>query len=63
MNGDGKLTAGSTRQLDEMHDDDLLGRCGVLPRGPFSRRVSWPEFEKYADAKEAGTSLGAVVYR
>ncbi|TFK91496.1 mitochondrial carrier [Polyporus arcularius HHB13444] len=48
----GNLTAESARQLDEMYEDELLGRCGVHTRGPFSRRVSWPEFEKYADAKE-----------
>ena len=51
---DGDLTAESARQLDEMYEDELLGRCGVHSRGPFSRRVSWPEFEKYADSKEAG---------
>ncbi|KAI0750724.1 mitochondrial carrier [Daedaleopsis nitida] len=50
---DGDLTAESARELDEMYEDELLGRCGVHMRGPFSRRVSWPEFEKYADAKEA----------
>ncbi|KAI0771584.1 mitochondrial carrier [Trametes elegans] len=50
---DGPLTAESARQLGEMYDDELLGRCGVPSRGPFSRRVSWAEFEKYADAKEA----------
>ncbi|KAI0774233.1 mitochondrial carrier [Fomes fomentarius] len=46
---DGDLTAESARELDEMYEDELLGRC---TRGPFSRRVSWPEFEKYAEAKE-----------
>ena len=51
---DNDLTAESARQLDEMYEDELLGRCGVHSRGPFSRRVSWPEFEKYADSKEAG---------
>ena len=54
---DGDLTAESARQLDEMYEDELLGRCGVHMRGPFSRRVSWPEFEKYADAKEMGTCV------
>ncbi|KAI0719597.1 mitochondrial carrier [Cerioporus squamosus] len=49
---DGDLTAESARQLDEMYEDELLGRCGVHTRGPFSTSVSWPEFEKYADAKE-----------
>ena len=51
---DGDLTPESARQLGEMYEDELLGRCGVHGRGPFSTRVSWPEFEKYADAKEAG---------
>ncbi|KAI1795191.1 mitochondrial carrier [Ganoderma leucocontextum] len=50
---DGDLTAESARQLDEMYEDELLGRCGVHGRGLFSTRVSWPEFEKYANAKEA----------
>ncbi|EJF61198.1 mitochondrial carrier [Dichomitus squalens] len=49
---DEDLTADSARQLGEMYEDELLGRCGVHSQGPFSRRVSWPEFEKYADAKE-----------
>ncbi|PIL37110.1 transporter [Ganoderma sinense ZZ0214-1] len=50
---DGDLTPESARQLGEMYEDELLGRCGVHGRGPFSTRVSWPEFEKYTDAKEA----------
>ncbi|CDO71264.1 hypothetical protein BN946_scf184908.g21 [Trametes cinnabarina] len=50
---DGDLTAESAQQLREMYDEELLGRCGAPSRGPFSRHVSWPEFEKYADAKEA----------
>lgn len=53
---DGDLTAESARELDEMYEDELLGRC---TRGPFSRRVSWPEFEKYAEAKETGASVRA----
>ncbi|KAI0353621.1 mitochondrial carrier [Trametes cingulata] len=53
VKSDGDLTAESAKQLDEMYEDELLGRCGVRPRGPFSKRVSWAEFEKYADAKEA----------
>ena len=60
---DGDLTAESARQLDEMYEDELLGRCGVHTRGPFSRRVSWPEFEKYADAKEAGALPRGAVRR
>ncbi|KAI0661025.1 mitochondrial carrier [Cubamyces menziesii] len=53
VKSDGDLTAESAKQLGEMYDDELLGRCGAPPRGPFSKRVSWNEFEKYADAKEA----------
>ena len=53
---DGDLTEESARRLGEMYEDELLGRCGVHRRGPFSKRVSWAEFEKYADAKEAGAS-------
>lgn len=53
---EGDLTIESARRLGEMYEDELLGRCGVHGRGPFSKRVSWPEFEKYADAKEAGAS-------
>ena len=56
VKSDGDLTAESAKQLGEMYDDELLGRCGAPPRGPFSKRVSWNEFEKYADAKEAGMS-------
>ncbi|RPD67207.1 mitochondrial carrier [Lentinus tigrinus ALCF2SS1-7] len=53
VKSDGDLTAESARQLDVMYEDELLGRCGVHTHGPFSSRVSWPEFEAYADAKEA----------
>ncbi|KAI0638147.1 mitochondrial carrier [Trametes polyzona] len=53
IKSDGDITAESARQLGEMYEDELLGRCGVRTRGPFSKRVSWTEFEKYADAKEA----------
>ncbi|KAI9001053.1 mitochondrial carrier [Trametes punicea] len=53
VKSDGDITAESAKQLREMYDDELLGRCGAPPHGPFSRRVSWAEFEKYADAKEA----------
>lgn len=56
IKSDGDLTAESAKQLREMYDDELLGRCGAPSRGPFSRHVSWPEFEKYADAKETGGS-------
>ncbi|KAI0677578.1 mitochondrial carrier [Trametes maxima] len=52
VHSDGDLSAESARQLGEMYEDELLGRCGAPTRGPFSRRVSWAEFEKYADAKE-----------
>ncbi|EIW61998.1 mitochondrial carrier [Trametes versicolor FP-101664 SS1] len=53
VKSDGDLTAESAKQLGEMYEDELLGRCGVPTRGPFARRVSWAEFEQYADAKEA----------
>ncbi|KAH9853514.1 mitochondrial carrier [Lenzites betulinus] len=52
VKSDGDLTAEGAKQLGEMYEDELLGSCGVRTRGPFSKRVSWAEFEKYADAKE-----------
>ena len=52
---DGDLTAEGARRLDAMYADELLQRCtGGHGRGSFARRVSWPEFERYADKKEAG---------
>lgn len=52
---DGDLTQESAKELDEMYENELYGRCGGHTKG-FSRRISWPDFLKYADAKEQGMS-------
>ncbi|GBE79699.1 Calcium-binding mitochondrial carrier SAL1 [Sparassis crispa] len=49
----GSLTAESAKRLEEMYDDELLGRCGGHTAGFLHRNISWRDFEKYADAKEA----------
>ncbi|OBZ70391.1 Calcium-binding mitochondrial carrier protein SCaMC-1-B [Grifola frondosa] len=36
-----------------MYEDELLGRCGGRTRGFFNRDVTWSEFLRYAEAKEA----------
>ncbi|KAH9943478.1 mitochondrial carrier [Epithele typhae] len=49
---DGDLTPEGARRLEAMYADELMGRMGVLARGPFGKRVRWCEFVRYADAKE-----------
>ncbi|EMD40763.1 hypothetical protein CERSUDRAFT_111350 [Gelatoporia subvermispora B] len=47
------LTAESAKKLEEMYEDELLGRCGRHTRGFLHRDISWNDFLKYAEAKEA----------
>ena len=53
---DGQLTVESAKELDKMYEDELLGRCREHTHSLRNRGVSWEEFRKYAEAKEAGMS-------
>ena len=53
----GDLTAEGARRLDAIYSAELLGRMGGYAH---ARRVPWHEFEKYADAKEAGECSAAA---
>ncbi|OCH92951.1 mitochondrial carrier [Obba rivulosa] len=50
---DDALTAESAKKLEEMYEDELLGRCGRHTRGFLDRDISWKDFLKYSEAKEA----------
>ncbi|KAH9951624.1 mitochondrial carrier [Amylocystis lapponica] len=50
---DGSLTAEGAKQLEEMYEVELLGRCGGNTEGFPTRNISWEEFVKYTEAKEA----------
>jgi len=45
------------KKLKSRYNDELLGRCKLDPSGSRPSPVTWEEFQKYADAKEAGPSL------
>ena len=51
---DGALTAETAKGMQAMYEAELRSRCGVHTSGFLHRGVSWSEFRKYADAKEAG---------
>ena len=51
---DHSLTKESATRLQEMYHDELLLRFRGHTAGLLNRDISWPEFEKYADAKETG---------
>ncbi|TFY56358.1 hypothetical protein EVJ58_g7695 [Rhodofomes roseus] len=50
---DGVLTAETAKRLQGMYEAELRSQCGVHTSGFLNRAVSWREFKKYADAKEA----------
>lgn len=52
VNDDDSLTAESAKRLQEMYHDELFNRC--RGEGFLHRNIGWKEFEKYAEAKEAG---------
>ena len=49
---DHSLTEESARRLQEMYNDELFVRC--RREGLLRRNIEWAEFERYAEAKEAG---------
>ena len=60
VESDHALTAESAQRLQEMYQDELLNRCRKHSAGFLQRRIGWLEFEKYAEAKEAGACLARV---
>lgn len=59
---DGKqlLTREWAQRLEEMYQDELFTRCRTHTLGLLHRNIGWAEFEKYAEAKEAGACLARV---
>lgn len=49
---DQSLTEDDAKRLQEMYNDELYNNC--LGSGFLHRKIGWKEFERYADAKEAG---------
>ena len=54
VESDHSLTPESAQRLQEMYQDELLSRFRRHTGGFLHRNIGWPEFEKYAEAKEAG---------
>ena len=54
---DHSLTPESAQRLQEMYQDELLSRFRRHTGGFLHRNIGWPEFEKYAEAKEAGACI------
>ncbi|THH32885.1 hypothetical protein EUX98_g1280 [Antrodiella citrinella] len=50
---DGVLTKESAKELEEMYQDELVGRCGGHTSGFRRRSIGWNEFREYAVQKEA----------
>jgi len=50
---DGLVNAESAKRLEAMYEDELLGQCGGQTLGFMHRNITWKEFVKYVDAKEA----------
>ncbi|TCD68192.1 hypothetical protein EIP91_011364 [Steccherinum ochraceum] len=50
---DGVLTRESAKELEEMYEDELVGRCGGHTSGFRRRSIGWREFREYAAQKEA----------
>lgn len=57
---DGALTAETAKGMQAMYEAELRSRCGAHTSGFLHRGVSWSEFRKYADAKEAGMHCPAA---
>lgn len=50
---DGQLTRESAKELEEMYEDELVGKCNGHS-GIRRRNIGWKEFKQYAVEKEAG---------
>ncbi|EGO01954.1 hypothetical protein SERLA73DRAFT_177617 [Serpula lacrymans var. lacrymans S7.3] len=47
------MTQEKAELMKNMYDDELLGSCGGNISNGHSGHIRWPEFKKYAEAKEA----------
>ena len=54
VDGDQSLTRERAERLQEMYQDELFSRCRTHTTELLHRNIGWVEFEKYAEAKEAG---------
>ena len=48
-----KLTLERAREMKREYEGELMTRCGGLVSNGSSKAIAWPEFKKYAEAKEA----------
>lgn len=48
------LTLEKAKSLKDTYDAELVGRCKTDPSSSKPAPITWEEFQKYADAKEAG---------
>jgi solute carrier family 25 (mitochondrial phosphate transporter), member 23/24/25/41 len=55
---DHSLTPESAKRLQEMYNDELFAR--FLGKGFLHRTISWDDFERYAENKEAGKCLSCL---
>lgn len=55
------LTLEKAKSLKDTYDAELVGRCRTDPSSSKPARITWEEFQKYADAKEAGTYCQLVL--
>lgn len=65
VHDDHGLTRESAQRLEAMYEDELLGSCGGHTSGFKRRVVGWDDFQKYAEAKEAGMhaiSISRVIF-
>lgn len=62
VRSDSSLTLESATKLKEMYEDELLGRCGGHTSGFTRRHIGWKEFQKYAEAKEAGVHVFRISF-
>ena len=60
VRNDHALTEESAKRLEAMYEDELLGSCGGHTSGFKRRVVSWEDFQKYAETKEAGEDVVSI---
>lgn len=57
VQSESSLTLEGAMKLKAMYEAELLGRCGGHTSGFTRRHIGWREFQKYAEAKEAGAHV------
>jgi len=48
------LTAHKAEEMRKVYEEELLGKCGCHTTNERPSHIRWPEFRRYAEAKEAG---------